>query len=168
MTKKLKWWLIPALCLILWGCSENDAPISGKLKTISLKNVEGQEVNIDFNDELLLLVFWATWCQPCIMEIPSLNAVNAKYKNKGLRVVSILTDNPGIENIRSLKKSFRVNYEVLLGDENLAAQYGIVAFPTSFLVIKGGKLVDKMMGLTPDYLFDSKIQAYLPGASSNR
>jgi thiol-disulfide isomerase/thioredoxin len=148
----------------LTGCSNDEPPISGKLRPIQLKNLEGLEINLDYNDELLLLVFWATWCQPCLLEIPVLNELNVKYQGSGLRIVSILTDDPGIEIISNIKRTFEINYEILLGSEMLASQYGISAFPTSFLVIKGGKLVEKMIGLTPDNLYESKIQTHLPGS----
>ncbi len=153
---------ISALLFILTGCSDNSPPISGKMPPISLPNLEGKTVHIkNYDDDLLLLVFWATWCQPCIMEIPSLVEINAKYKPRGLRLVSILTDNPGTDRIYSLKKSFNINYEILLGNES---QFGaIVALPTSFIIRKGGKVLEKIEGVMPAYMLISKIESHLPG-----
>ncbi len=151
------------VCLLMAGCSKDSSPISGKMPPISLPNLEGKTINIkNYDDDLLLLVFWATWCQPCIMEIPSLVEINSKYKSKGLRLVSILTDNPGINQIYSLKENFNINYEILLGKES---QFRIIAaLPTSFLIGKGGKVLEKIEGAVPAYMLVSKIESHLPGS----
>ena len=64
------------------GCGQNEKAISGKAPEIQLPNYQGQTKNYPYQDKVTLLVFWATWCQPCLMEIPSLNSLQEKCGEK--------------------------------------------------------------------------------------
>ncbi|MFC1584474.1 TlpA family protein disulfide reductase [Fibrobacterota bacterium] len=149
----------------LAGCGESELPITGKIPPITLNNLNGKTVEIKkYDDGLVLLVFWATWCKPCLMEIPVLKELNRDFSPRGLRIVSILCDNPGMEKIVSLKNGYGIDYEILMGSEKFSSRFGIQAFPSSLLIGKGGKLLDKMEGALPADMFKSRIKAHLPGS----
>lgn len=156
--------LITSLLIFLFSsCSESEPAISGKVPEISLQNLGGKKKSVEYQaSEYTLLVFWATWCQPCIMEIPVLVKMNKEFGEKELQVVSILTDSPNKELLNKIVTEFKINYEVFLGNENTMRQFGnIASIPTSFVINKEGKILEKISGMIPEYLLREKIKSYL-------
>jgi thiol-disulfide isomerase/thioredoxin len=154
--------IIICLCLFVSDCAEDKTPISGEIPSLSLPNLRGDIIDIHKDtSELLLLVFWATWCQPCIMEIPSLITINNRYKDRSFRLISVLTDEPGTKTILKISNEFGINYDILLGEERTGIKFGVRALPTLLLVGRNRKILYKSEGMTPEYILDSKIQSFL-------
>lgn len=129
------------LFLFFTGCSVDNTPISGEIPSLSLPNLRGEVIDIGKDtNKVLLLVFWATWCQPCIMEIPSLVAINNRYKDRSFQLISVLTDEPGIMAIQNIKNNFGINYNILLGDEESGNRFGVRAVTITFLFISNHKI----------------------------
>ncbi len=149
--------------LTFTACSKNNQVITGQIPDITLTSTTGQQVSLRQSlGSITLLVFWATWCQPCIMEIPSLNKLQAEFQNSGLKIISINVDDPQGYKISEIRKRYPIQYPVLLGDEAVMAKFGgISSLPTSFFVSKDGKLLEKVEGLLPEYLLESKVKQYL-------
>ena len=148
------------------GCGQKESGISGKAPKISLNDYSGALQDFPYEKKVTLLVFWATWCQPCLMEIPALNRINTKYKEKNVNVVSINVDDPEGEKVAAISKTFKINYPVLVGDEELMKRFGgIVSLPTSFIIGPDGKIKEKMTGLYPEPILEEKLGRIL--ASSN-
>jgi len=125
---------------------------------IKLKDLQGREVSLaDLKGKVVLLNFWATWCDPCRVEIPWLIDMQAKYGPKGFTVVGVAMDDEGQSAVAPfvLKERFEVNgqqlpmsYPIWLGNDDLAEQFGgILGYPTSFLISRDGKRVGKFQGL---------------------
>ena len=152
-----------ALTFALWGSGCRDDRRAGDVPTVSLKTYAGGSYTVTAKDGLVtLLVFWATWCQPCLMEIPTLVALQAKYGNRGFRVVSINVDDPEGTKANPILKQFGVNYPSLIGTaETTSAFGGVHALPTSFLIGRDGKLKEKIEGLANPYRLEEKIAAQL-------
>jgi thiol-disulfide isomerase/thioredoxin len=138
-------------CLALSGCQEK-RPITGKVPTVALKSYSGETFTLAGDDkDVTLLVFWATWCQPCLMEMPTLIKLHGKYRNRNFRVVSINVDDPEGQKVKSIARDFGINYPVLIGNEEIMKQFGgIVALPTSFLIGRDGRIREKLQGLYPE------------------
>ena len=126
--------------------------ITGKVPTVALKSYSGETFTLAGDDkEVTLLVFWATWCQPCLLEIPTLVKLHEKYRDRNFRVVSINVDDPEGQKVKSISRDFDINYPVLIGNEDIMKQFGgIVALPTSFLIGRDGRIREKLQGLQPE------------------
>ena len=74
----------------------------------------------DYRGRVLMLNVWATWCLPCRVEMPSIQALNKDYAPKGLKIVAVSIDDPGTEPaIRAFAKQYGLTFEILHGSRNL-------------------------------------------------
>jgi cytochrome c biogenesis protein CcmG/thiol:disulfide interchange protein DsbE len=124
--------------------------IKGKLAPeFSLESLQGQTVHLaDFRGKAVLLNFWATWCQPCKIEMPWLEQMQQQYGPQGLQIVGIAMDDASKEDIAKFAKEMGVNYPILLGKESVGDAYGGVQFlPSTFFIDRNGKFVDRVFGL---------------------
>lgn len=107
-------------------------------RTLSLASLKGKVVIVDF---------WATWCPPCRLEIPTLNELQARYGERGLEIIAISLDETADE-IRAFMKQTPLNYTVVHGDEAIMAQFGgIAALPTTFFLDRRGSIRQQHVGL---------------------
>lgn len=163
MFKLRNWWIL-GLFLLVVNCGKSSTPISGEIPDLSLSTETGESFALKKKlSQVNLLVFWATWCQPCLMEIPSLISLHQKYQSQGFQVISILVDDPEGDKASTLRKNFEMNYPILLSpDEETLNQFGgIRALPTAFFLDQNGKYLEKLEGLTPEFVLDEKIKTYL-------
>src|SRR5207302_1605018 len=92
--------------------------------------------------------FWATWCQPCKIEMPWFEALQKQYGPQGFQVLGIAVDDASKEDIAKFAKDIGVNYPILLGKEAVGTAYGGVPFlPSSFFIDRDGKIVNRVAGL---------------------
>jgi peroxiredoxin len=115
----------------------------------SLESLDGKTVRLaDYRGKGVLLNFWATWCQPCKIEMPWFEELQREYGAQGLQVVGIAMDDAPKEDITKFAKEMGVNYPILLGKESVGDAYGGVQFlPSTFFIDRDGKVVDRIFGL---------------------
>jgi peroxiredoxin len=115
----------------------------------TLQSLEGKTVHLsDFRGKAVLLNFWATWCQPCKIEMPWFVELQKQYGSEGLQVIGVAMDDASPEDIAKFAKDLGVDYPILIGKEALSEAYGGVPFlPTTFYIGRDGKVVDKVFGL---------------------
>ncbi len=109
----------------------------------TLKNLDGKEINLeDYRGKVVLLNFWATWCEPCLKEMPSMQKTYNKYKNKGFVVLAVSIDRESRENdVRAFAKNLNLSFPILLdSDQNVLNKYFNNTLPTSYLINSTGKL----------------------------
>jgi cytochrome c biogenesis protein CcmG/thiol:disulfide interchange protein DsbE len=121
-------------------------------KTVSLKDYRGQ---------VLLLDFWATWCHGCQLEIPWFAEFSHKYAGKGLTVVGVSLDSDGWKVVAPFIKTARVPYQIILGNDAMAAQYGIQNMPDTFLIDREGRVAAVYNGLVDKRNVDDNLRAML-------
>jgi peroxiredoxin len=128
-----------------------------------LQDLDGKSVQLsDFKGKVVVLDFWATWCPPCRAEIPGFIALQNEYKDKGLVVVGVSLDQGGPGVVSSFAKAQGMNYPILMGTDDVAAQYGdIQAIPTTFVIDRTGKVVAKHIGGTDQATFEDEIKKLL-------
>lgn len=123
----------------------------------SLPRLDGSTFNLkDVHGKVVLINFWATWCEPCGREFPSLIELVAALKGD-LVLVAVATDE-NLEDVKAYAKAFgipRANIEVVWDQgRKIASQYGVVQIPETFLVGKDNKFLRKIVGVdkwaTPD------------------
>jgi len=141
------------------GMSVAASSVAGKpAPALKLKDLDGKEVSLaDLKGKVVFVNFWATWCDPCRVEIPWLIDMQAKYGPKGFTVVGVAMDDEGKSVVAPFvaKERFNVNgqqlpmsYPIWLGTDAAADQFGgILGYPTSFLISRDGKQVEKFQGL---------------------
>jgi thiol-disulfide isomerase/thioredoxin len=111
-------------------------------------------------DGHFLLVFMAAWCAPCIKELPDLNALHAKYRTSGLKMVGVSVDFDGPSAMQPIVDRLKVDFPIFwLGEDALEA-YGIKGIPL-LIFIKNGLVVEKVVGLHSKAFFAEKIEAFL-------
>ena len=115
----------------------------------ALQSLDGKTVHLsDFRGKAVLLNFWATWCEPCKLEMPWFAELQNQYGPQGLAVVGVAMDDAGPDKIAKFAKDVGVNYPVLLGKESVGDAYGGLEYlPTSFYIDRDGKVVQRVFGL---------------------
>lgn len=125
--------------------------------------VDGAVVTSDaYRGKAMLITFFATWCPPCLQEIPTLKDLHAKFHQQGFAVVALSVDEGGSGDVARLVKKAGINYQVLMADKITTRNFGgVVAIPTSFLVNKSGHVVKKYPGFAPHGLLEKDIESVL-------
>ena len=145
---------IPFLFLLLTSCVDTkSAPMTkvneGPRAAFSLPNLKGESVNIDnYKGSYLLINFWATWCAPCVKEIPSLNNLYNKFKDKKKFKMIAINIGQSKEVVKKflLDKSLPIEFTILLDEKMDLSDWNVQAIPTTFLVDKKGKIIYKVEG----------------------
>ncbi len=121
-------------------------------KTLSLASLQGKPVLLDF---------WATWCGPCQAELPVVNGIAQRFKERGLVVVGVNTsDEPGMAEAYARKK--RLSFPIVYDAANeVAKKYRVDNLPTLVLVSKEGKIVAVRHGITSDADLDGLVRSAL-------
>ncbi|MEJ1994591.1 MAG: TlpA disulfide reductase family protein [Limibacillus sp.] len=109
---------------------------------------EKQRRLADYKGGVLLVNFWATWCAPCVYEMPSLNRLQADLGDEGLTVMAVSVDRQGLAVVQGFYEDYRLDALDIFLDPlgELATELGVKGLPTSFLLDKRGRVVGKLQG----------------------
>ena len=134
--------------------AEASAPSSGNdikaLPPINLQDFDGKAISAaQFKGNIVVLDFWATWCVPCIAEIPALNRLQEKYGAKGVRVVGVALASGDAAEVKPFVGRNKMKYTVLMGDDDQVYDLNVVAFPTTYLVTRDMKVFRRYIGSGP-------------------
>jgi thiol-disulfide isomerase/thioredoxin len=115
----------------------------------TLPDLQGRPVQLaDFGGRTVVIDFWATWCPPCLFQVPELNAFWKKHRDAGdVAVIGVAVDAEGAEVVGPWVEEQGVEYPILLGDEDLARRFGAQGFPTLAIVRSDGTLASLHVGL---------------------
>ena len=98
----------------------------------------------DFNGSVVLLNFWATWCGPCIVEIPEFNELYAKYKDRGFEILGVSVSDTK-QQLEKFQTKFDVDYKILYSTPDIMndinRNYGVNSVPLSYLINRDGFVV---------------------------
>lgn len=132
----------------------NDAAIPG----VVIKDMNDKDVTLaQYKGQVVLVNFWATWCEPCQVEIPWMIEFQKKYSPRGFTILGVSMDEEGKKAVAPFLDKTRfdvagqkepMNYPILLGNDNIAGQFGgVLGLPTSMLFTRDNKKVKTIVGL---------------------
>lgn len=116
----------------------------------ALKDLDENEVTItQFEDQVRVVNFWATWCGPCVAEIPDFQAFHEKYEDQGVKVIGIALDKEGAEIVRPFVEEMDMTYLTLIDTDGMSAAKfgGVYGIPTTFIIDREGMVKKKRVGL---------------------
>ncbi len=114
--------------------------------SFSVTTDEGKTLTrANFGGKILVLNFWASWCQPCVEEIPSLNQLQKELGSKGLVVLGISVDKNEASYKKFLKRA-RISFNTSLDREaNVSSSYGTFKYPETYIISPDGKVLEKII-----------------------
>lgn len=137
------------------------------LAAMPFSDAQGQKVTLqEFRGKLVLLNFWATWCIPCVEEMPDLQELHERYKDKGLAVVSVSQDSRGLPAVREFAARNNLTMPLYLDTKKfeIARVLGIRQMPTTVILDPTGEEIVRVLGYE-EWLSDAvinKIEGWLP------
>lgn len=123
----------------------SDAPA---MRAVTLDSAKRMKTLADYKGKVVLLNVWATWCEPCRVEMPSIEKVHREFGPQGLAVVAVSVDDAGTEqHIRDFTKELGLTFEILHDPSQVTkANYQITGFPETFIIGREGKIRKKVIG----------------------
>ncbi len=155
--------IILALVLLLAGCSAGSestgTQVGERAPDFQLQSLNGQTISLsDLRGEPVLLNFWATWCGPCVSEMPHLEQIYQEWSNKGL-VLWTIDIGESSSQAQGFMQYYNLSLPVLLDTQQRVAQkYSIMGIPSTFFIDKDGIIQGKKVGA---FLSEEEIEQYL-------
>ncbi len=157
-------------CLLATTCLAVAVPPLHRLRSLVNKpapefvrnDLAGNSVDLeDFRGKVVLLNFWATWCAPCQLEMPTFAAWQRQYGPQGLQIIGVSMDDDSVP-VSGLAAKLKLNYPVLMGDANLGRQYGgVLGLPLTYLIDRNGIVRGRSQGEIDLKTMEKRLQTIL-------
>lgn len=117
----------------------------------SLKSIDGKTYDLSkLTGKVVLVNFWATWCKPCIVEMPSMQKIYSKYADKNLQLLAISIDNDTklINKFLDNDIQQKLRFPILFDEgKKVSSMYGTFQVPETYVIDKTGRIIDKAIGI---------------------
>jgi thiol-disulfide isomerase/thioredoxin len=126
-------------------------PATGPGPDFAVTTLDGAVVSrASLAGKVVVVDFWATWCAPCVEEIPGYVRLQERYRADGLVVLGVALDRKGADHVRAWAAKRGVNYLLAMGDDALVEAFGgFDAIPTTFLLGRDGTVLHRKTGAMP-------------------
>ena len=141
---------------------EEDSRIGQKAPEFTLPDFEGRPVSLShYQGKVILLDFWASWCAPCVAELPVFQDLQERYNGDGFAVVGVnLSDQH--PDIGGFLKEKNIRYTNLIGNETIERLYGpITGYPTTFIIDRDGTIREHYVGGQPASVIENAVKQLL-------
>ena len=161
MTVREQWAWVGAIVLVLLGgifaaahaLRDELFPVTlgsraPQFEAVTLETQAVKRTLADYRGKVVLLNIWATWCTPCIVEMPTMEALHREFKNTDLRIVAVSIDQPQTEDqILQFVKDLGLTFEVLHDPEgDITRAYQATGYPETFVIGRDGVIRKKVIG----------------------
>lgn len=145
-------------------------PISALAVDMPLNDVYGNKVNLNsFRGKWVVVNYWATWCPPCIVEMPELQSFHDAHAKKDAMVVGINTELIGKQQLLNFLDDYFITYPVFVSKPTQKSELGLIpGLPTTFLVSPDGKVVARQVGPVTHDMIEQFIENYQSTRSANQ
>jgi thiol-disulfide isomerase/thioredoxin len=139
--------------------------ISSRAGDFTVQDLQGKTHSLAaYRGKWVLVNFWATWCPPCLSELPELSSLHTAHQDKDLVVIGIVMDSGSRKKVADFVQAHGISYPIAMGDSKTAAQIGEVdVLPTSYLYSPGGELVSYQAGA----ITRENVEAYIKSKQLN-
>jgi thiol-disulfide isomerase/thioredoxin len=139
---------------------------------VTFKDLEGKDLRLaDLKGKVVVVNFWATWCEPCQIEIPWMIGFQEKYAAKGFTLLGVAMDDEGKSVVGPYiektqfdvdGKKMAMNYPILIGNDDLSSKFGgLIGLPTTVVIGRDGKIHKRFLGLVSHDELEKQIKELL-------
>jgi len=138
----------------------------------TFKDLDGKDVTLaSLRGKVVVLNFWATWCEPCQVEIPWMIELQQKNSDKGFTILGAAMDDEGKSVVQPYVQStefdvdgqkMKMNYPIVLGNDDIASKFGgLIGLPTTVVITRDGKIAKRFIGLANRDQLEKQVHALL-------
>lgn len=149
------------ICFLFVGVAAQEPK---PLAEFSLPKLDGQMLrSLDLKENIVVLDFWATWCENCVVEIPAFNKLHEKYTSRGVKVIGMAVQSGWASDIQKFAVQYKMRYPILVGNDDTVSDFGVISFPATYVIAPGWNLYKKYSGSPENKSADieSDIEALL-------
>jgi cytochrome c biogenesis protein CcmG/thiol:disulfide interchange protein DsbE len=138
----------------------------------TFKDLDGKDVTLaSLRGKVVVLNFWATWCEPCQVEIPWMIELQQKNSDKGFTILGAAMDDEGKSVVQPYVQNtefgvdgqrMKMNYPIVLGSDDIASKFGgLIGLPTTVVITRDGKIAKRFIGLANRDQLEKQVRALL-------
>jgi thiol-disulfide isomerase/thioredoxin len=148
----------PAAVPVLAGTTA-DGPLAG----VPITTLDGGAFDAaKLAGKVVVVNFWATWCVPCIQEIPSFNKIQKELAGKGVAVLGVsMDDEDAPAKVKSFLSKHPMQYAVALGSDKVSEKFQLSNYPVTVVFDRTGKLLKRFEGFTPEQSLEDAVKTAL-------